>query len=305
MPHLVCINLDPPPLVANERTFAYISKVTPKLSLAHLTVIQASPPELVRIAASAGYDCVGLRLLEVTPGDAWPILREPTLLRETKTSLADHGLDVLDVELVRLLPETAVESFEAMLEVAAELGARHVLAQGHDPDWARLVDNFSAFCGLAETYGMTADVEFLTWTGMKSASQAWSLIRDAGHANAGVMIDTLHFSRSGCSLTELDEIPAERFHFVQVSDAAGPVPETTERLIFTAREDRLNPGDGDLDLAAILSRLPENIPVSVEIPNSSLAKVMPAIERVGAARVATLDLLSEVERERVSHSPAR
>ena len=119
------------------------------------------------------------------------------------------------------------------------------------------------------------------------------------------MVDTLHFSRSECSLTELDEIPAERFHFVQVSDAAGPVPETTEGLIFTAREDRLNPGDGDLDLAAILSRLPENIPVSVEIPNSSLAKVMPAIERVRAARVATLDLLSEVGRERVSHSPAR
>ena len=192
-----------------------------------------------------------------------------------------------------------------MLEVAAELGARHVLTQGHDPDWARLVDNFSAFCGLAESFGMTADVEFLTWTGMKSASQAWALIRDAGHANAGVMIDTLHFSRSGCSLSELDEIPAERFHFVQVSDAAGPVPETTEGLIFTAREDRLNPGDGDLDLAAILSRLPENIPVSVEIPNSTLAKVMPAVERVRAARVATIDLLSEVERRRVSHSSAR
>ena len=279
--------------------------VTPKLSLAHLTVIQASPPELVRIAATAGYECVGLRLLEVTPGDAWPILRDPSLLRETKTSLADHELAVLDVELVRLMPETSVVTLEPMLEVAAELGARHVLTQGHDPDWARLVDNFSAFCGLAATFGMTADVEFLTWTGMRSASQAWALIRDAGSANAGVMIDTLHFSRSGCSLSELDEIPDERFHFVQVSDAAGPVPDTTEGLIFTAREDRLNPGDGDLDLAAILSRLPENIPVSVEIPNSSLAKVMPVVQRVEAARMATLDLLRQVERGRVNEPSAR
>ena len=273
--------------------------MTQKLSLAHLTVVQASPPELVRIAAKAGYECVGLRLLEVTPGDAWPILRDPSLLRETKTSLEDHGLRVLDVELVRLMPETSVGSFEPMLEVAAELGARHVLTQGHDPDWARLVDNFAAFCALAETFGMTVDVEFLTWTGLRSASQAGDLIRDAGNTNAGVMIDTLHFSRSGCSLSELEEIPAERFHFVQISDAAGPVPETAEGLIFTAREDRLNPGDGELDLAAILLRLPENIPVSVEIPNSSLAKVMPAVDRVRAARMATLDLLSEVERKRL------
>ena len=268
-------------------------------------MIQASPPELVRIAAGAGYDFVGLRLLEVTPGDAWPILHEPELLTATKTSLAEHGIEVLDVELVRLMPETSIETFEPMLEIAAELGARHVLTQGHDPDWNRLVDNFSAFCGLAATLGMTADVEFLTWTGMRSASQAWALVRDAGSANAGVMIDTLHFSRSRCSLSELDEIPDERFHFVQISDAAGPVPETTEGLIFTAREDRLNPGDGDLDLAAILSRLPANIPVSVEIPNSSLAKVMPVVDRVEAARMATLDLLRQVERGRVNEPSAR
>jgi sugar phosphate isomerase/epimerase len=117
------------------------------------------------------------------------------------------------------------------------------------------------------------------------------------------MIDTLHFSRSGCSLSELEEIPLDCFHFVQISDAAGPVPETTEGLIFTAREDRLNPGDGELDLAAILSRLPANIPVSVEIPNSSLAKVMPAVDRVRAARLATLKLLSEVERLRLATRP--
>ena len=279
--------------------------VTPKLSLAHLTVIQASPPELVRIAAGAGYDCVGLRLLEVTPGDAWPILHDPQLLTATKTSLADHGIEVLDVELVRLMPETRVKTFEPMLEIAAELGARHVLTQGHDPDWNRLVDNFSAFCSLAETFKLTADIEFLTWTEMKSASRAWTLIRDAGNTNAGVTIDTLHFSRSGCSLAELEEIPAELFHFVQISDAAGPVPETTEGLIFTAREDRLNPGDGDLDLTGILSRLPGNIPVSVEIPNSSLAKRMPVVDRVEAARIATLDLLSQVERARVSRASAR
>ena len=51
-------------------------------SLAQLTVLEASPPELIRIAAAAGYDLVGLRLLEVTGGDAWPLTTDPAMLRE-------------------------------------------------------------------------------------------------------------------------------------------------------------------------------------------------------------------------------
>lgn len=269
-----------------------------KISLAHLTIIAASPPELVRIAGEAGYDCVGLRLLEVTPGDAWPIIHDPLLLKETRACLAEHDVEVLDVELVRLTPETNVGDFKRMLETAAELGAQHVLTQAHDPEWGRLVDNFASFCDLAQSFGMTADLEFLTWTKLSTAAQAWALVEKAGRANAGVMIDTLHFNRSRCELSDLDAIPPERFHVVQISDAAGPIPTSVESLIFTAREDRLAPGEGDLDLAGMLSRLPADIPVSVEIPNSALDRSMSPVQRVHAALVATRNLISTVDRER-------
>ena len=267
--------------------------MTRKVSLGHLTVIEASPPDLVRIAGAAGYDFVGLRLLEVTPGDAWPIITDRSLLAETKSALVSYGVEVLDVELIRLTPDADPKGFEPMLETAAELGARHVLTQGHDPDWGRLVANFAALSGLAQSFGMTADVEFLTWTGLSTAAQAWALVQEAGQDNAGVMIDTLHFSRSRCDLAELDAIPPERFHLIQISDAAGPVPTTVEGLIFTAREDRLMPGQGDLDLAAIMSRLPANIPVSVEIPNSALAEQLPPVERARSALLATKKLLAQ------------
>ena len=82
------------------------------------------------------------------------------------------GVGVLDVELVRLQPETSVTQFVPMLETAAALGARHVLTQAHDPDWDRLTANFAAFCDLAASYGMTVDVEFLTWTEMRGTSRS-------------------------------------------------------------------------------------------------------------------------------------
>ena len=108
------------------------------------------------------------------------------------------------------------------------------------------------------------------------------------------MIDTLHFSRSRCRLEELDAIPAEQFHYVQIADAAGEIPSTTEGLIHTAREDRLLPGEGDIDLRGILCRLPAGIPVAVEIPNSRLAAIMSDEERARSAFEATRRLLETI-----------
>lgn len=266
----------------------------PDLSLAHLTMIHASPPDLVAIAGRCGYRFVGLRLTEVTGGDAWPIVGDRALLKRTVAEMKASGVGVLDVELVRLRPETRIAELVPMLETAAELGARHVLTQGHDGHWGRLTDNFAALCDLAARYGMSADVEFLTWTQMRGIAQVQALIAAAGRDNAGLMIDTLHFSRSGCRPDELDEIPAERLHYMQIADAGGPTPKTTEGLIFTAREDRLMPGEGEIDLRSILRHLPPGIPVAVEIPNSRLAATMSDEDRARMAFQATRRLLDEI-----------
>src|SRR4051794_12623268 len=105
-----------------------------KYSLAQLTVLDASPPELIRIAAAAGYDFVGLRLLEVTGGDAWPVATDARLMRDTKEALKSNGISVLDIELVRLTPDISIGDLRFTLDAAAELGARHVLTQAHDSD---------------------------------------------------------------------------------------------------------------------------------------------------------------------------
>lgn len=256
-------------------------------SLAHLTVLDASPPELTRLAAGAGYDLVGLRLLEVTGGDAWPLATDAALLRTTKQALQSYGIGVLDVELVRLHPQIDVDALRPTFEVAADLGARHILTQAHDEDWSRLVENFDRLCGLLTEYGLTADLEFLTWTKMRNVNEAMRLLATVDCSNAGITIDTLHFYRSGCTLEDLQPVPPELLHFVQISDAPALAPSSTEGLIRAARGERLNPGVGELDLAGLLGSFPANIPLAVEIPNASLARRLPVEDRVRAALDAT------------------
>lgn len=263
-------------------------------SLAQLTVLEASPPELIRIAGNAGYDFVGLRLLEVTGGDAWPLARDPQLMRATRDAMAAHDVGILDVELVRLQPETNIAALRPTVEAAAELGARHVLTQAHDPDWSRLVENFGSLCDLLADYGLTADIEFLTWTDMRGVNEVLPLLRAANRSNVGITVDTLHFHRSGCRIADLEAVPPEFLHFIQICDAAGTPPASIEGLIFTAREDRLDPGAGDLDLAGVLRALPGDIAIAIEIPNSRLAALLNPEERARGALEATKALVEQV-----------
>ena len=78
-----------------------------KFSLAHLTVIRLPPPQVIEVAARTGYDTVGLRLIggsEITP--AYPLIDDKPLMRATKAALAATGVGVLDIEFVRITPET-------------------------------------------------------------------------------------------------------------------------------------------------------------------------------------------------------
>ena len=61
-------------------------------SLAHLTVLSLTPPQLVEVAARTGYEYVGVRITRVTPAEVlYDLARDRALMRETKARLADTG----------------------------------------------------------------------------------------------------------------------------------------------------------------------------------------------------------------------
>ena len=82
--------------------------MTHPISLAHLTVLDTTPPELVTVAAEAGFRTVGIRLT-ATPSVGVPpydILHDGPVLRETLRRLADTGVAVLDTEFLRFGPSS-------------------------------------------------------------------------------------------------------------------------------------------------------------------------------------------------------
>jgi len=240
-----------------------------RYSLAHLTVLSLPPPQVLAVAARSGYDFAGLRLLPAMPGGvAYPLMDDARLLRDTLSCMNSTGVGILDLEIVRIDWQFDARSLLAFLEAGARLGARAVLVGADDRDEARLAQSFAALCDAARPFGMTADIEFMPWTAVPNLSSAVRLVHAAGcPANAGILVDALHFARSRSSLEEIDALTRSWLHYAQVCDAPAGIPPTDAELIQTARSKRLLPGEGGIDLRALCSRLPVDLPISIEIPN--------------------------------------
>jgi sugar phosphate isomerase/epimerase len=254
--------------------------MTTPYSLAHLTVLSLAPPQMVDVAARAGYDCVGLRLLPAVPGGAaYPLMHDPAALRETKARCSDTGIGVFDLEIVRLDAAFDARQYQAFLETGAELGAHAVLVAADDQDEVRLADSYAAFCAAALPFNLSADLEFMPWTAVKDLNSAVRVIDAAGNpANAGVLVDALHFGRSASTLDQLRSLPRRWLHYAQVCDAPAGIPATDAELIHTARSERLLAGEGGLELKQMLRALPCDLPLSIEIPNDRRAPALGPLE---------------------------
>jgi len=257
-----------------------------QLSLAHLTVLDTTPPELVTVAAAAGFRTIGIRLT-ATPSVGVPpydVLSDGPMLRETLRRLADTGVSVLDTEFLRFEPEHPVGVPEGFLEVSARLGARNVLVMSAEPEEARTLERFGELCDRAAVYGLHVNLEFAVYTGVRTLAHAARMVKESRRSNASVLIDALHFSRSGGLPAHVASVDPALFRYAQICDAGPdmPGPGDTPALIREARTGRLLPGEGVLPLAELIAALPATVPLAIEAPNRATAD-LPAVERAKRA----------------------
>ena len=257
-----------------------------QISLAHLTVLDTTPPELVTVAAAAGFGTIGIRLT-ATPSVGIPpydILSDGPLLRETLLRLAETGVSVLDTEFLRFEPEHPVGIPEGFLEVSARLGARNVLVMSAEPEEARTLERFCELCDRAAGYGLNVCLEFAVYTGVRTLAHAAHVVVQSKWSNASVLVDALHFSRSGGLPAHIASVDPSLFRYAQICDAGPdtPSPGDTPALIREARTGRLLPGEGVLPLAELVAALPDTVPLAVEAPCQATAH-LPAIERATRA----------------------
>ena len=106
---------------------------------------------------------------------------------------------------------------------------------------------------------------------MKSLAAALDIVAAAG-PDAGLLIDPLHYARTGSVPADLSEVDPHRLPYAQFCDApaSGPPPSDVPAIIHEALDLRLMPGDGGLPLRELLAAMPPQIPLSIELRSAAL-----------------------------------
>ena len=238
---------------------------TMPLSLAHLSELDVPPADLIDLAAAAGFASVGLRTSAASPGGIEYPLRTSAERAEMRRRMSATGVSVVYIEMVSLSETTRVADCRPMLDTGAALGASRLAVAGDGADLAVVAERLAEICDLARGYGIAVDLEFMPYRPVRSLADAAEVVRQAGRANAHVLVDALHFFRSASSLHDLARLDPAMLGTFQICDAPSRAP-APEDLVTEARTRRLPPGRGGLALSSLIDALPPGIPFGVEVP---------------------------------------
>lgn len=255
------------------------------ISLAHFTVMDVAPGDLIPLAAEAGFDYVGIRIEPPMPTDSViPVVGDKPLQARIRAQMDETGVRVRDIEAFWLRGDTDVAALRPAMETGVALGASHVLTVGNDPEHARLVDNLGRFTAQCAEFGLRPMLEFITYTAIRTLSEALAIREEAEALNAGILVDSLHLSRSGGTPADLAALDPGLMDYVHLCDAAtaSPAGTDTPTLRREARGERLYPMEGVLPVAELVRAAPDTAFMAIEAPCDARA-ALPAQQRAKLA----------------------
>ncbi|MFE5990445.1 sugar phosphate isomerase/epimerase family protein [Streptomyces sp. NPDC056453] len=211
-------------------------------------------------------------------------------------ALHERELHVAELELVRLGEPGPVRHLNALVADLVDIltpDRVHVAAfSGTVQDAKR---EFATLCEQITT----ADVafEFMPYSTVADLATAVDLVRAAGTPRAKLVLDAVHFFRSGAALTDLTPDVLALTAALQLSDL---VPRPGIGLAHESRRLRTFPGDGTLPLTGLL-RAVRTAAGEMATPPITIEPVSDALETLPLAWVAeramqsTARLLTEVD----------
>jgi sugar phosphate isomerase/epimerase len=252
--------------------------------LSYFSLRFASFAERVEAAASAGFAGIGFLL-----HDYHRLVREGFRDEDFLAILQRHGIVLAEVEVLlgwgNADTRAADSHLETVCHMAEVFGVRHLQVVG--PFEGTLDDaskRFARVCDRAAEVGLRVAVEFLPPTNIPDARVALALVERAGRPNGGVCVDAWHHFRGANDEALLRAIPGERIVSLQLSD--GATEPLDSEYIRDCLENRCAPGEGEFELARVLSLIEESgcrAPRSFEVISSEL-QALPAA--AAAARIA-------------------
>lgn len=264
-----------------------------EVALGVLGFLDIPAPELVRVAADAGFDSVSVRVTGSRGPVAADLRDDPRTLARTLRALEETGLSVLDAEVLRLARATPSDEAARAIDAARTLGARHIIAVNTDLREEECAERLASVCALADGSGLRICLEFMRFSATPDLESACRIVEAVGHPCAAVLVDALHLHRSGGTARDVETLAAPRpglFPYIQVCGVppAPPEPVDPDLLFREAVSARLLPGDGVNDLRALVDAVGPATPLSVEAPVAGDRRRRPAQRaRVAAAALST------------------
>ena len=226
--------------------------------------------ERIAAAAQAGFREVSLWLMSIDEAR-----QELGSLEAVKAVLDEHRMRATSLEFMHTWPAAKQGEHMAELEVmqaAAALFQPELVMVGcmHESiaDEGLACDNLRELCRAVAGEPWKLAFEFLPWTAFPDIAAARRLVDAVGEDKLGYVLDTWHFARTGLDYDALAEIPGERIHFIQVSDAAA---QAGEEILAETLGHRVPPGEGVVDWP----RLPfeaQSLTVASDTPSRSATR---------------------------------
>ena len=123
-----------------------------------------------------------------------------------------------------------------------------------------------------------------------------------GRPEFRLLIDTMHLVRSGSGAADLAAIDPDHVGYAQLNDTT--LRPRTDNYMEEAIYERMVPGDGELPLHDILSALPADVVIELEVPRRSLAlagvspidRLRPCVDAARRLMGETVDMTVPAER---------
>lgn len=244
------------------------------LAIEYLSVFGLPPVEFIKIASELGCSHVSMGLtgihLESLGYPHYSLRGDVALQRDVRSAMDDCGVGISLGEGFLIAPGTDWDAFALDLDLMCELGVPRINTLGLDPDRNCTFDQFAKLTELAAERGMRTTVEMMPGTVVGDLATAVTAVEHVGRPDFQLLIDTMHFARSGAGAEDIRALDGAIIGYAQLSDS--PAIESMQEYIEAATFERMVPGTGSLPLAEIVRALPPGLPIGLEVPMRSLAE---------------------------------
>lgn len=267
-----------------------------RLGIEFLSAFGLPPLEFVNLAADldCAYISTGLTSSPYNPLNypTWSLRDDRALRREMIAVMRDRDIKISLGEGFSIRPGLDARDRAADLELMCELGVKRINTVAIDPDVGRCFDQIAKLAEMAAAVAVETTVEFGPGMTIGDLPTALAAIRHAG--NLRLLIDTMHFFRSGASVADLAAVDPDLIGYIQLCDA--PLVATHPNYMEEAMFERKVPGIGELPLFDILAALPRDRVIGLEIPQRALAEAGKGPhERLDTCVKAARELLAQIE----------